>query len=117
MGTNYFLHFSRNDVERGIEGVHIGKQSCGWVFHFQAHNNPKIRSVQNMKAFTKLGFIYDEYEKEYTYEEFWKMVEHSKDLYIDGSSPYILCDPEYPEEVIPNSWEDEGLAFSEGDFC
>ena len=116
MGTNFYLHFHRSDVELGKEGIHIGKNSCGWVFHFEAHNNPCLKTVKDMKAFTKLGFIYDEYEVEHTYEGFWDIVARSKESF-NGRAPYVLEDPEHPEPPIFPSWEDEGFAFTEGDFC
>lgn len=115
IGTNYYLHFHRSDIENGIEGTHIGKNSCGWAFQFEAHSNPSIKTVSDMRSFTKLGFIYDEYDREHTYEDFWKIVEDSK-VPIDGEAPYVLSDPNYPDEPV-YGYEDEGFAFIEGDFC
>ena len=85
------------------------------MFQFEAHNKPLIKTVNDMKAFTKLGFIYNECGIEYTYEDFWKLVEDSK-VPIDGEEPYVLFDPNYPDEPI-YGYENEGFAFTEGDFC
>lgn len=115
MGTNYYLYRSRAEAELELDGFHIGKNSAGWVFHFEAYDNPNIKTVNAMKAFTRLGYIYDEYGTEYTYEEFWKIVEESKELYY-GREPYILDDPENPEPHWFKRWEDEGFCFSEGEF-
>ena len=115
MGTNFYLHFHRSDIECNIEGIHIGKNSAGWVFHFEAQSRPLIRDVKAMKALTKLGFIYDEYGKEYTYNDFWQLVEDTKEPYF-GRDPYVLNDPENPEPAWFKRWEDEGFCFSEGEF-
>lgn len=85
------------------------------MFHFEAHDKPLIKTVNDMRAFTKLGFIYNEYGIEYTYEGFWKLVEDSK-VPIDGEEPYVLFDPNYPDEPV-YGYENEGFAFTEGDFC
>lgn len=116
MGTNYYLYMNRTDAQIEKDGYHIGKNSAGWVFQFEAYNRPLIKTVQAMRAFTKLGFIYDEYGRECTYEDFWQIVEESKEPYY-GRDPYVLIDPDYPKEDISNSWEDEGLVFTEGEFC
>ena len=116
MGTNYYLYMNRTDAELKRNGFHIGKNSAGWVFQFEAYQHPLIKTVKAMKAFTRLGFIYDEYDREHTYEDFWQTVEESKEPYY-GRAPYVLTDPDYPNESTLNSWEDEGFAFTEGDFC
>ena len=117
MGTNYYVYMNRTDAELEKDGLHVGKNSAGWVFQIEAHDYPKIKNVNGMKAFTKLGFIYDEYGDEITYEDFWKLVEGTKELLEDGTAPYVLIDPHYPQDSVLNSWEDEGFAFTEGDFC
>lgn len=116
MGTNYYLYNDRNRAERETEDFHIGKSSCGWVFHFESHNKPEIKTVEAMREYTKLGFIYDEYGVEHTYADFWRRVENTKKAYC-GRKPYVLDDPENPEPHLFKRWEDEGYCFSEGEFC
>ena len=100
------------------EGMHIGKRSCGWVFCFQAYEKPKIKTVKQMKKVTFNGFIYDEYGEEFTYQDFWDLVEDTKVPDEDGKKKYVLIDPNYPHQISPfNEWEDEGFAFTMGDFC
>ena len=84
------------------------------MFHFEAYESPQLKTVKAMRDLTKLGFIYDEYGREVTYEEFWNIVEESK-LPQCGHEPYVLTDPDYPDEGV-YGYEDEGFAFSEGDF-
>lgn len=118
IGTNYYLCYKRgSDAENIDSGLHIGKNSAGWVFNFQAHYKPEIKTVRTWKKLTRAGFIYNEYGVELTYEEFWTdIVEGSKKKYY-GRDPYVLEDPENPEPHLFGCWEDEGFAFSEGDFC
>ena len=113
MGTNWYLFNTRAGQEAGFEGMHIGKRSCGWVFHFQAYPELNIRTVKDWKFHTKMGFIYDEYGDEYTYDKFWKIVEETKEP-DDGMQPTILY---YPENNDRNWWEDEGFSFSSYEFC
>lgn len=115
MGTNYYVLNKRiNNMEDLDSGLHIGKNSCGWVFHFEARYKPKLKTVQDYKSYLKEGYIYNEYGTELTYDEFWEVVESSKELF-NGEPPYVLADPNYPHES-PYGYEDEGFAFSEGDF-
>ena len=114
MGTNYYWFKEEPDEKEDVlTGLHIGKNSCGWVFNFEAHSSPKLRTVQDYREFLKEGYIYDEYAREISYNEFWDIVESSKELF-NGEPPYVLVDPNYPHE--PYGYEDEGFAFSEGDF-
>lgn len=87
MGTNYYLHYKRIDnVNDHHSDFHIGKNSCGWVFSFQVHKG-KAENLSQMKEYTKIGYIYDEYGVEIPYKKFWDIVEHSKEPYEDGSLP------------------------------
>ena len=118
MGTNYYwfpdIIKESTPVDRGL---HIGKNSCGWVFQFEAHSNPLLKTVKQYREFLKEGVIYDEYEREISTSEFWEIVEDSK-LPFNGREPYVLEDPNYPRRILSIiEWEDEGYAFMKGDFC
>lgn len=92
MGTNYYLKKNLNsedklrlikdiindeenaeDIQELLKSkyVHIGKQSWGWKFLFDANNfkyfSPDLQSIEE---FLSSGIIEDEYGKEYTKEEF-----------------------------------------------
>lgn len=112
MGINSYLVHTRFNKEKGIEGIRVDKRSGGWVFHFEAYSEPNIKTVKDWRFRTKTGFIYDEYDREYTYEQFWKAVEDTKKQRF-GRAPYVLEDAENPAPFFP-CWEDEG--FTEGDF-
>lgn len=116
IGTNYYLLKKRIKSTSDLDkGMHIGKSSCGWVFHFQAF--PKIKKVKQMKKVTLDGYIYNEYGEEFTYRDFWYLVESTK-IPDENGKKYVLVDPRYPHVLSPfDEWEDEGFAFTMGDFC
>ena len=117
MGTNYYAINKRIDNIEDLDlGLHIGKNSCGWVFNFEAHSNPELKSIQNYKDYLKEKFIYDEYAREIPYKEFWEIVESSKESF-NSRDPYVLTDEEEPfRHAWYNEWVDEGFAFSEAEF-
>ena len=117
MGTNFYLLKKRLKRTEDLDnGMHIGKRSCGWVFQFQGY--PKIKKVKQMRKVTFDGYIYDEYGDEYTYKDFWDLVEETKVPDEDGKKKYVLDDPNYPRTLYAlTEWEDEGFAFTLEDFC
>ena len=85
MGTNFYL-FTKNkkiaqkyapysyvlvDEPRFGYKIHIGKCSMGWLPLFEAHSDG-IRSIKEYKAAYDTGKfkIYDEYNREYDWEQF-----------------------------------------------
>lgn len=105
MGTNYYAvpkwndskiksriieKVKNNDFDNAIilieelkemnRGIHIGKSSCGWKFCFD-HNNWKYfkQNKQSIVDFINSSNIKDEYDREITPDEFWKLVESKKD--------------------------------------
>ena len=112
MGTNYYLLTKK--VEEGEYpegGLHIGKQSCGWIFNFQAHPTWG-KTVADMRELTKIWLIYNEYGDLVSYDEFWEMVESSKEPYEDGSMHKGITE----EGRRMGDYEDEGFPFSTIDF-
>ena len=112
IGTNYY--WFKNEREYGVlpeGGIHIGKCSAGWVFHFQAHQN--LETVEKFKELTKEGYIYDEYGDLISSEEFWEIVENTKKPWM-GQKP--LCN--YTSAVHgAEDWVEEGYMFTLCDFC
>lgn len=89
MGTNYFVYYKGKNwcmhCNRGIEEMHVGKQSYGWKFLFQTYetDDVKIRSMKAWIEFIKKNslLIEDEYGEIMTLEKFIEMVkETSKGL-------------------------------------
>ena len=112
MGTNYYAFNER--ITEGTEvdsGLHIGKDSAGWVFNFQAHEN--LKTVKEYKEFLKNKVIYDEYGREIPYNEFWVIVAYSK------SEDCYSCSNLSSEVMFEwlNEWEDEGYTFTDVEFC
>ena len=100
-------------------GLHIGKNSWGWTFQFQAYPEKKLIDTQSWRDFTKYGYIYDEYDDEISYDEFWEMVEETKKPMPDGREKHVLTDPEHdpsPLDLEIPMWRDEGYGFTAWDF-
>lgn len=120
MGTNYYFYEKKLNSEEQNRGLHIGKNSWGWVFQFEAHRNLGLTTVQAYKDFLKKGYIYSEYDELVFYDEFWEMVEETKEPMPDGEAKYILNDPNekptYSDCFKDSSWVDEGFAFVNSNF-
>ena len=121
MGTNfYYFQEQAKDATFVDEGLHIGKLSAGWVFHFEAHINPELKTVEAYREFLKNGVIYDEYNRRITYEEFWKLVESSLEADLGDTEPPHSFD-NLPEDSIhlisTEDWMDGGFMFTESNFC
>lgn len=90
MGTNFYLRkrLSEYDKEIGIqylndddydllrdlipEDIHIGKRSAGWKFLFNANNFKYFQpNKESLIKWLKSGQIIDEYDRKFTFEEFW----------------------------------------------
>ena len=97
------------------EGLHIGKCSAGWAFHFRAHHDSfqryRLVSYRDYKEFLKEGYIYTEYEDLVYYDEFIEMVESTRPKKKWSSLP------EGEQLHIGEEWENEGFMFSLCDFC
>ena len=120
MGNNYYHFQDKVKATTPVEaGLHIGKNSAGWVFNFQAYETPQLKTVDDYRKFLKDGVIYNEYDEEISYEEFWKIVAESLlDFY--GEAPYSLNN--LPEDdsvriIGVEEWMDGGFTFTKNDFC
>ena len=60
MGTNFYAFNERITEGTDLhEGLHIGKNSGGWVFNFQAYSN--LRTAEDFRNFLKDKVIYDKH--------------------------------------------------------
>lgn len=90
MGTNFYLRrkLSPEDKQKAIElinedkyeqleemlpkEIHIGKRSAGWKFLWNANNFEYFKPTkESLIEFLHSGDIYDEYDRYFTYDEFW----------------------------------------------
>ena len=91
MGTNYYAgvdaceHYGRSD-----ERLHIGKSSGGWVFCFEAHDDPDLATTAAWREHLARADvrICDEYGEALTVEAFWARVERTKEPWRDGKPPW-----------------------------
>ena len=116
MGTNYyFFREKKKRKQDPSEGLHIGKLSYGWVFHFQAYSNKGLVSYYQWQQATKNGYIYDEYGRLISYNRFWDTVKASKET-IDELTPldFTTCGYEIMQGI--NEYMNNGFMFTECDF-
>ncbi len=120
MGTNYY--FVQNECECCLrnEQVHIGKRSGGWMFSFHGliGNVPHVRSWKEWQTEIKNSEIFkpviNEYGERFTFEEFSKIVENSKNEKLNH---YDYCAKNHSEWQDDSEWKDEdGWSFSSRDF-
>jgi len=118
LGTNFYWFKEKQKEEfKHHEGLHIGKRSCGWVFHFQAHHKPFLHSFKDYKEFLKEGYIYDEYDRLISYKDFIEAVEATKEIESDGEKPWDFNSCPEEESYFPfEQWMNDGYMFSIGDF-
>lgn len=119
MGTNFYFFTQsktlKNDIDvSGCTGLyctdtpdfgyelHIAKTSMGWLPLFQA--NEYIKSVKQLKEFYEKYNckVYDEYETEYTWEEFDKRV-----LQFNGGKDGVV--PKTKIKRVENGFFDENM--------
>ena len=90
--------------------IHICKRSCGWQIGFD-HNNgeyyqPTRKSLEEFLSQPGM-VIFDEYNNEYTYEEFWKEIdEHNANPYNNYDSKKYIENQikyNYPPDYICKS--------------
>src|SRR5574343_829049 len=79
MGTNYSIRKNMcSHCQRAEEEVHLGKSSCGWIFHFQYNSGKYYQDIEEMREWTKDKDIFNEYGEKVSYTEFWNMVEEAQ---------------------------------------
>ena len=116
MGTNFYaFEEKRKRKQDPSEGLHIGKLSYGWVFHFQVHSNKGLISYYQWQQFTKDKYIYDEYSRLISYKKFWEMVEASKET-VDGLAPLDFDTSGDSKMPGINEYMNNGFMFTECDF-
>lgn len=87
---NYYLASRLTNDLLSENNIHIGKSSFGWKFIFDANQNkyylPNRESIDNFLR-TKGGVLKDEYGREISLDEFWKIVDSSSNG-IDNKKYY-----------------------------
>lgn len=126
MGTNYYIDNpafgSLCEGCRENNRLHIGKNSSGWAFSFQAYPAMNLVSRKDWeRAVLKAGLVFDEYGDSYTPREFWTIVDASRRLYDNGSEPmsmYRYLEEKGDDVSKCGQYLDEyGWDFTEREFC
>lgn len=119
MGTNYYIIRDKlKEDEIPESGLHIGKQSCGWVFHFQAYPGLKLESYDDWKQYLKKGYIYDEYRQLISYNDMMRIIDDSKNPHEDGKIPYDYYNVPDERDIYFDrfSYSNRGFDFTIIDF-
>lgn len=109
MGTNYYLRCNCCDHCNRYDVLHIGKQSVGWKFIFQAYKDNNLISVASWieEIRKSKNEIYDEYYRHVKdKEEFIKnILKTIADSTLTKEPPYIGTyeDPDHKDAIFSNS--------------
>ena len=111
--TNFYWYPNKVDNIEDNEGLHVGKYSYEYLFRFESHKSLMLENTQDYRNFLRNGFIYNEEGALVAYDEFWKIVEDSKND-INGHNPYGLKkdDGTFIDGEFFGDYIDEGYTFS-----
>ena len=110
MGTNYYVETTTcRCCGHKPERIHIGKNSVGWEFMFEAQE--LIRSFRDWRIYLTNKQIVDEYDRKVSYEDFLKLVYDSRDAGAKNHHDY--CQNKGYSGTFK---DDEGWAFIDGEF-
>jgi len=110
MGTNYYARINICKDCGRYDEIHVGKSSAGWVFSFQYNGGKFYKNISEMKKWLKSKRIFDEYDEEISYDEFWEMVKEKQRNKKNRNHAESYKD--YPSEQVIG-----GYSFSDVEFC
>lgn len=116
MGTNYYIkkymtpeqkkevidainndqYDEARDIMNEVKDIHIGKRSGGWKFLWDANEFKYFEPTkESLIEWLKSGQIIDEYDQEFTFDEFWNK---ELDGFWDGYDA-ITYEKDHPEGI------------------
>ena len=114
MGTNFYIkkrlsQKKKNELIRYIQtdhydkvvdelpkSIHIGKRSYGWKFLWDANEFKYFKPTkESLERFLKSGLIFDEYGRQFSYEEF---IENEVGKSLDQGYDAESYDKDHPNE-------------------
>ena len=117
MGTNYYVVPNRPSVHGGI---HIGKSSAGWLFHFQSRNEPwddpplvwntwpQVKDwLQKYTVDDPIYVIMNEYDEIVSFDDFIDLVESKQ------NDEFCTSNPDNFKYSVRNV---DGYRFDDSDF-
>ena len=108
--VNEKLDEAIDKLQKISKKIHICKRSSGWQIGFD-HNNgeyyqPTRKSLEEFLSQPDI-VIFDEYNTEYTYEEFWKEIdEHNADPHNKWDSKKYIQGQNEPDYSWSICWSD-----------
>lgn len=126
MGTNYYIKKKERKVKE--PDLHIGKNSWGWQFSFQAYEaddyygTPELKSKEQWLEYIFLNSdsIYDEYNENISFNEFLEILEAKQPGSIRKVDGFVNLN--HHIECSKTNWaqysylDPEGWSFTTSDF-
>ncbi len=95
MGTNYYLNTDYCPCcGQSKQRLHIGKSSAGWRFNFDGEDL-KTMDIDKIKEKLKYGNIENEYGEQFSYDDFFAMVEQKQAEEPRSHDSYTLFVQDY----------------------
>lgn len=103
------------DIMNEVKDIHIGKRSAGWKFLWDANEFKYFEPTkESLIEWLKSGQIIDEYDQEFTFDEFWNDCLNG---FWDGYDA-ITYEKDYPERSYwqKNISQFYGIPVTKGEF-
>ena len=135
MGTNYYIkkymtpeqkkevidainndqYDEARDIMNEVKDIHIGKRSAGWKFLWDANEFKYFEPTkESLIEWLKSGQIIDEYDQEFTFDEFWNDCLNG----FWGGYDAITYEKDYPKRSYwrKNISQFHGIPVTNGEF-
>lgn len=103
------------DIMNEVKDIHIGKRSAGWKFLWDANEFKYFEPTkESLIEWLKSGQIIDEYDQEFTFDEFWNDCLNG---FWDGYDA-ITYEKDHPERIYwrKNISQFHGIPVTFGEF-
>lgn len=103
------------DIIDEVKDIHIGKRSGGWKFLWDANDFKYFKPTkESLIEWLKSGQIVDEYDQEFTFDEFWNK---ELDGFWEGYD-MVTYKKDHPDESYWITYEKEfhGIPVTLGEF-
>lgn len=109
MGVNYYTRLHECEHCERYEEIHLGKNSYGWQFSFQYNGGQYYKNIKEMKEWLKDKRIFNEYDEEVSYKDFWKLV---RDKQKERLNHYDYVKEKHPDSLY-HEHKIDGYSFTD----